>query len=958
MAATIVPRYDRIARGFAIGGVIAAAVALALLWVYLIPMLEASDESDHFDYVLSVAHVGHLIPARTLAPYPTYDAETFFLETYTAFPRIDLNLHDRVPTDYGNHDFYERIDRRARLQLSDRWTSGPNAHSPVLLPFYPFGYYALAATWMRAFGGSGDSIVRMFFAARLLSVALLAITLTCIFGIARLLGVRPLAALVLTAVIGTFTLTTFVASYVQPDNLTWTCCALASYLALRLRARASYRIAVPLAIVLGVLAITKYQYWLTMAGTIAPLVVMVLVRRSTSTLKRLTLPPILLMPTAITLALQLTLIGTNPSFTVSETSHLPKLASAGDVWSYAFTFTALLWAAFYHFFIAGFQYELDADPHFSGATSYWGNTGWLDTPLSFGHPAIDVAVHFTIQIFNVAIIVLTGWWLARTTFRLARLALRRSAGTAARLASANVPLNSYLFFIAFMIFFYALTNNMWRVSGRNWLPFVEPAFLLGFWYAPRALPRLRWRRIAGATVLAALIAYSSVGSFFAAASAEERYYGRDYVPPLASMHRGPPSDIVVDQIYTAADPSRVPVDAKGTVFAGVRQGQQIEITGWAADITQRSAAGGVVAVMDGKDEIAASYGFATEYVSKNLGNPLFFWAGYHFFIPTDNFTYGEHEISLFVISKDLKTYFPTTRQIRIVIDPPRPIVIGDHRHIVGSLDQAVSVRRGVTIGPETDEVWLERTDTLLLRGWADEVIHHRAVEKIEIRVDGHKRFLAKLGDLRPELIATFPNSPPSVAMYSGYTALVPMRDLADGIHHLSMTAYDSVTHEPVTLLADFTFGCYSAGSYAGFLKSPYVARPLPFSHADLRGYIDVVAPLEQFDDSAQTGAVWVDRQNLLFIRGWGLDKTHRRTAGKLTVVIDGTLRQPMHMGAFRGDLAAQFPTLPATLSTYAGFNAAISMAKLVPGAHRFSIVIGNGKGGETPLVRDFRFAVF
>jgi hypothetical protein len=108
--------------------------------------------------VLSVAHVGHLIPARTLAPYPTYDAETFFLETYAAFPRIDLNLHDRVQrttvitiSTSGSTVVRDSIVRPVDV--------GPNAHSPVLLPFYPFGYYALAATWMRAFGGSADSIV-------------------------------------------------------------------------------------------------------------------------------------------------------------------------------------------------------------------------------------------------------------------------------------------------------------------------------------------------------------------------------------------------------------------------------------------------------------------------------------------------------------------------------------------------------------------------------------------------------------------------------------------------------------------------------------------------------------------------------------------------------------------------------------------------------------------------------
>jgi len=949
---------ERDTRIVSVAGVLAAAFALAILWSYMVPILEASDENDHFDYAISLAHAGHLIPAWTSAPYPSYDLQTDFLETYTDFPRINLNLHDRVPPGYGTHEYFEQLDRRAALQLPDPWKFEATAHNPTLLPFYPFGFYALLAMWIRSFAAFHHSLVATFFAARWFSIALLPVTLAFSYGIARELRLRPWLSLALTAVIGMFTLTTFVASYVQPDNLTWMLYTIITFLALRIRRHFSYAYAFAIGLALALLAITKYQYFAVMLAVLVALLG-VRLARPFSLLRTLAVAALLLLPSGLTLLTQALLVGSNPSFAAIAVAHFTAKPS-GTLSPTLFGFVSLCGQAIWHFFIAGFNYELDADPHFSGATSYWGDSGWLDTPLSFGSVAINTLVHLTIQTLNCITIALSVIWLSRTAYRLVRLAIRGRIWTALNLAVANVPLNLYFVFIAFMVFFYALTDNEWRISGRTWIPVIEPAFLLGFYFAPRALGRMRWRAPYATAILVLLALYATVGSFFGAVSAQQRYYGRDQLPHLSELTRGPKSEIVVDTVSTTLDPPRRPVDATGAFIAGVRQGQQIEITGWAGDIINRSAAGGVIAVVDGRDEIAASYGYATEYVSKELNALPLFWAGYHFHIPTLNVGYGAHTIALYIVSKDLKTYYPTGRNIRFIVDPPRPIVIGDAQHIVGSLDQVGTIQTAGVDGSEYDPVWLDRDGYLALRGWADDVIHKQAIARIVLTIDGNRTFEAHLGDFRPELARDFPQLPPQVAMFSGFTAVVPLHALSEGTHVFSLRAIDGEAGGSVSLIRDFAFGVAGSDSPGAIIEPAYITRPFRFGdRKTIDGKIDVVGSISQVPAERESGAVWLDRAGYLYIRGWGINRAERRPLRQITITLDGTHRYAMRMNGFRPDLPDQLRSVSPQIAAYLGFSAAVPMHDLATGTHLLTMTAVDGEPGHLLyIVRNFPFVTY
>jgi len=469
----------------------------------------------------------------------------------------------------------------------------------------------------------------------------------------------------------------------------------------------------------------------------------------------------------------------------------------------------------------------------------------------------------------------------------------------------------------------------------------------------------RFRRIASGAILGALIAYSTVGSFFATASAEQRYYGRPYLPPLSSMKRGSETELDVSSAGAAIDPTKTAVDASGAVVSGSPLGQQLEIVGWAADLAHRSAAGGVIGLIDGRDEIPASYGFATENMSKALRTFEFFWDGYHFYIPTQNMTFGSHTIELFVASKDLSAVYPAIRKVNVIVDPPRPFTIGDRVHMVGSLEHIGSLQDTAPADTDTGPVWINRMQPLLVRGWAADVRDGAPPERISITIDGKHTYDAKLGDLTPNLSAQFPSMAPSVAIYLGFTSLISLNSLPAGTHHLAVMGYMR-NHGAVTLIKDFVFGVYEPRSFVNGLKPPYVDRPFSFGDPQrIHGYVEVVGSQENTTDGPHGGPVYIDHKNELFVRGWGLDLTRRAAVERLTLTIDGKDRYPMRTGGFRPDLArAQVDKLSESVNAYAGFSILVALHSYAPGVHHFDISTVDRTGRVVKLILAFPIGVF
>jgi hypothetical protein len=947
----------------ALAGTIAAALSLAILRVCVEPIFGPSDEDDHFDYAISIARAGHLLAAKNALGSPTADPESAFLQTYSDRPRIYLNTGDRVGPDYGTHQYFRRIDVRSRAELPDARAlmNAPGHPNPVLVSMYPFGFYALAAAVIAIASKLSGSLTATFFAARWLSAGLLALTLGFGYGVARELGLSRALALGLTAIVGCFALTTFVASYVQPDNLAATTATAAFYYSLRLRsARPPFEWAA-LGIALALLAVTKYQTALCVAAAVLPMLAVHVATRRRSWKAGAAAAGAVLSPAALALAIQALVVGRNAAFAASVDSHFHAFGGPGTLGADFAQFCLRCAQGAWYFFIGNVTPPFTHDYRVAAAVSYWNYFGNLDTPVTLVTPAIDRIARATIALLTGAIVLLTLAFLVRAALRLARLAARGRLPAALRLATANTPLNAYFAFCAFMIFFYAFTDNNWRTSGRNFFPFVVPAMLLAVRYAPRALPRRPWRVAFGATTFALLALYASVGTYDAAAAVERRYYGPPHVPPLARLARGGAGAIAFDLVGSG------PIEAAQDVTDGVPrvrptlQGDTLKIDGLAADAADGGSAGGVIAVLDGAKQYAASYGYAHADLARRFRDARLFWAGFRFEIPTANVALGPHRLRFFVVSHDMRVASP----VRAAVDadvvargPERPVTLGEPDSLTGALDSVTTLQEAETNRAGPDAFDEPRDRTLFVRGWLLDVRDRAGVRALALDIDGTRRFAAALGDVRPELPARFPSLAPLTAVYAGFTAAVPLDRFPTGAHRFDLVAVDARGRSTV-VLRGYPFATFDPARGRDTIDPPQ--DPLPLTLGERGAYaasIDQVSPLRDATYWSQ-GPIWIRRGEFLFVKGWGLDFVHRRNLAPIVVTLDGGARFAAHTGDVRPDVMLGYSNLPQSATGGAGWSVAIPTAALRSGEHEVRVASVDPRTGRPlVLVQRVPFTIF
>jgi 4-amino-4-deoxy-L-arabinose transferase-like glycosyltransferase len=484
-----------------LAGILLGAAGLALVWVFLVPIFQAPDEDTHLDYALCIHDRGSLLVGRH---FPTVVDLGDCVHPYTLYLRerafTGPMLHDEVPgmpADYGTPAFFQAIDRDApppdRVQFSD---------GPFLLRAYPFGYYTLLAAWLRLVGACHGGVTVQFFAARILSVLLLVCSLLLTFATARELRLRPATALLLTAVIGFLPLTTFVASYVQPDNLSFTLVSLCFYLGLRARRRPEpgWRLAL-LGLAFGALVVTKVHFAVCVAVPVLAMLAVEARGRSLPAKKWLTGAALLTLPALVLTAVYLWTVWGTTNYMAR-----PDMPSSNQ------PLPVKVVAAFRDYYV--------------GPThrSFWGNFGWLDVPLVIGPAPVNEGVKFVIRTLTWLVLALTLWRLCKVVWRLARVSWRGRWRQGLRVACANPVLNSFFLFTIAMFYMYVRLDNAFGAQGRNWFPFLLPIFLTPLVYAPKALRAPRARALLRTVVAAGLILYAPVGGYFAIQAIHQRYY--------------------------------------------------------------------------------------------------------------------------------------------------------------------------------------------------------------------------------------------------------------------------------------------------------------------------------------------------------------------------------------------------------------------------------------------------
>ena len=492
------------------------AGALSTAWAFLVPIFQAPDEPAHFDYAISIYNAHRLVRVSDGRPDWIVSPYTKYLMRATDFERVAWHSSMRAPAGYGSRAYFAGIDAGAPGVRAATPSSGTVNY---ITPYYPFGFYGLEAAWMRIVSWFTGSLVTIFFAARLLCVALTMLGLYFNYRTALNLGIPRWTSVALVAAIGFFPLTTWISSYVQPDNLAYALVSAALFFATQLRpGTLPWRTVAALGISLGLLAVTKYQFFLSAALPIAFLVgVRVTQAKSVTTASRLAVLAAVAAPTLALLGVQYWFVnraiggGATVSHTDMNAGSLAAVFAQGVGPTLSYVAAGIV-GGYTGCFITG-----------SCAASFWQMIGWVDTPIVIGSASIELALRAAIAFATIGVSIVLVLYLGRNAIRTAAAAMRGHVRRAIAAVVADPVLNSYVCFVALMLAMYVVTNNAFGIEGRQWYPYVFPAFLCFVWYAPKALRRER--RALSAGLACALLAYSLVASAYASTALKARYYG-------------------------------------------------------------------------------------------------------------------------------------------------------------------------------------------------------------------------------------------------------------------------------------------------------------------------------------------------------------------------------------------------------------------------------------------------
>jgi hypothetical protein len=517
-----------------LAAIILSASALAVVWIYRVPLLQNPDETSHVDYVFSIYSAGRLLNVRTppspwnvhprfggrndregpeSTPYDLLSHQyTLYLIDATEFQRIRFHPEEKVPPGYGTKAYYQKLDAGAP-QTPARLPDLTPQDNPWIVSAYPFLYYAIAAVFQKVLSVFSGGPAFLFLGARFLSVIFLAGSLSVGYLLLRELRVQKARALLITAILAFFPLTTFVASSVQPDNLTMFLVLLCSYCALLMRRQesteffpqrrkgAKKKLQLVLGLALGALLVTKYHIFLCTALAVFATVISehIFRRRPVTHLLRQLL--LLVLPSILFFAVQLWIVWGGGQITGSNL-HSARIGLFRGIRS-----------ALWDYYRGGPAWR-----------SWWGTYGWMDASLIIWSPAFQARVWWLLSLITLVLLALVFFRLVQVIVRLIVLAMRGRQRLAFRIAFSNPLVNSYLLFSVFMVLLYALTDNTFFAQGRHWFPYTLPGFLMSLHYAPRVLPPRKVRNIVSTLLIVSLLIYCVVGGYFAFETITDRYY--------------------------------------------------------------------------------------------------------------------------------------------------------------------------------------------------------------------------------------------------------------------------------------------------------------------------------------------------------------------------------------------------------------------------------------------------
>ncbi len=339
----------------------------------------------------------------------------------------------------------------------------------------------------------------------------------------------------------------------------------------------------------------------------------------------------------------------------------------------------------------------------------------------------------------------------------------------------------------------------------------------------------------------------------------------------------------------------------------VNKSNSVFVQGWAADVVDGSPVKQVQILIDGTAVGNATLGAARPDVVAAYAKLAYLDSGWSFTYPASGLATGSHTVSAVATNNlNLSTTLGTAT-ITVSTVGTAPLGYIDVAGDSVNLSQTVST-----------------SNSLVVRGWAADVVDGAPVAQLRILIDGTQVGAVTTGLARPDVAAAYSNLGWT---RSGWSFTYPATNLSVGIHTVSAVASD-------VLLLSSTLGTKT-------ITVASTSQSAPFGFVDSAG------------DSV-TGSSTISNSGSVLVQGWAADAQQGSPVSSVQVLIDGTTAGTATLGLSRPDVAASYGKPAYGLS---GWSFTLPASGLAPGSHVATALATDSLGLKTTLTNSSTFSV-
>lgn len=603
------------------------ASTVTAIWATTVPLFQEPDEIAHLDYALAFFDAGGLFHVRSA---------TGATEVTPQVRYVSAGLRYRA-VRYNPLAHYESVSKLyARYSELDRSAPGPSGRPPrdgARVPYelfvYPPAYYWFEANVIARTYSATGSLTRSLIAARLANLLFLNGTLLLAFATMRAYRVSRRNALVGTAAIGLFPLTSWLFAYVQPDCFTIFCAALTiAAMARYLRTNRGSDLAFA-GVSLALLFFAKQH--IAIAFWCATLLTCITRQFGPHRIdwRRLIVLVGVLPFSSMKIASDVFTIVASLERPLHFLSRTWTERGDGKIFSLGDFFTSLARAT-----VGAFVYG-------DSANGYWQKFGFRAGTIFPASTTSAIAVALAgLTCVALGIFVVSRFAMLR---RIASVARRGRAGTAVSLFGSAHAMNAYVFLTCLLLLTNAATGGVLELQGRYWLVVIPSLYVTLLVHNARPLASTL-RQSFQTIVATSLVAFSSVASLSGIVQMHRDFYGRSL----------PLHNVSLNLMKIASPAKNDRVDGL-PVASGKRD---IIVTGETIDQRVGRPAHGVFAIVDRSRRIDARVGLPSPRMRQIFNDDEMRLCGFLLRIPAGALATGNHNLQFYIAGANGKSPIP------------------------------------------------------------------------------------------------------------------------------------------------------------------------------------------------------------------------------------------------------------------------------------------------------------